>query len=267
MKIVSAFLLCFLLPISPSPAAAQTSQNAPSAALAPEKLSRGALTDEAYAFKRRVYQLHVARGLKSGRPRIFDLPPEQLALVPGTQIKMQKDAALALGKLLEAARTDLAHDLAAPHGDKEIELRRVRAARVQELALNNAYRSASVQFSIWDRNFARYYEDTAKQRREAPGGEHGEAAAELLREYIGIRVAAPGFSNHQGGIAVDFALRLKDSGKEQTLGASMAQSDPWKESWFWHWLNQRAAEFGFVPYAPEPWHWEYKPELTRPQKP
>jgi LAS superfamily LD-carboxypeptidase LdcB len=187
-----------------------------------------------------------------------------LALIPGTSIPMRKDAAGALGKLLDAARVDLARDLAAPPGDAATEERRVRAQRVLGLEVNNAYRSASQQFAIWNRNFGRYYQDTASKRRESAGGEHSAAAAELLREYIGVRVAAPGFSNHQNGIAVDFALRLKaeKGAAEQQLAASMAQSDPWKESWFWHWLGGRAGEFGFVPYEPEPWHWEYKPEVA-----
>jgi LAS superfamily LD-carboxypeptidase LdcB len=244
------------------PTAAPTNEAV--ALLQPERLSRAGLSDEAYAFKQQVYRLHVERGGKLGRTRVFDLPPSELAPIPGTSIQMQKDAAVALGKLLAAARLDLANDLAAPVGDAATEQRRARAKRVQELSVNNAYRSASLQFSIWDRNFARYYQDTASKRRELPGGEHGAAAAELLREYIGIRVAAPGFSNHQNGIAVDFALRLKANGAtaEQNLSASMAQSDPWKESWFWHWLVGRAGEFGFVPYEPEPWHWEYKPETV-----
>ena len=100
------------------------------------------------------------------------------------------------------------------------------------------------------------------QRLACPGGEFGPDAAALLRDYIGVRVAAPGFSNHQGGIAVDFALRLKPAaGAGATgLGPSTAQADPWKESWFWRWLGRRAGGFGFVAYLPEPWHWEYLPD-------
>ncbi len=228
-------------------------------ALDAENLSSRGLSAAAYAFKKEVYQQHVARGARSGRPRIYDLPASKLASIPGTNIKMRRDAAKQLGRLLTAARADLARDLAATANDATSRDRRARARRVQELAVNNAYRSASRQFGIWDRNFKKYYEATQEQRRAAPGGEHGVEAATLLRDYIAVRVASPGYSNHQGGIAVDFALRLKDANE---LGASMAQSDPWKESWFWRWLKQRAGEFGFVEYEPEPWHWEYKPAPT-----
>ncbi len=233
------------------------------AALSAEKLSRAGLSEAGYAFKKRVYLLHVERGTQSGRARIFDLPPSQLALIPGTGIKMRQDAAQALGRLLQAARADLARDLQAPAGSEEVEARRARARRVEKLDINNAYRSASLQFAIWNRNFLRYYQATASERRQAPGGEHGEAAAEILRDYVGVRVAAPGFSNHQSGIAVDFALALKPAPRQPApatrLAASMEQGDPWRQSWFWLWLKARAGEFGFVEYEPEPWHWEFKP--------
>ena len=234
------------------------------AALSSENLSDTGLSREAYAFKKRVYNLHVARGARSGRARIYDLPAEQLATIPTTDITMRRDAAAQLGRLLAAARADLARDLTTTGEDAATVQRRNRARRVREIAINNAYRSASRQFGIWNRNFLKYYEATAEKRRALPDGEHAEAAAELLREYIGVRVAAPGYSNHQGGIAVDLALRLKPDpeqlANERELGASMTQVDPWKDSWFWHWLKERAGEFGFVEYEPEPWHWEYKPE-------
>ena len=239
----------------------------PAAAVAPERLTRGALSAPEYAFKQEVYRLHVARGVKAGRTRVYDLPPADLAVVPGTEIVMRRDASAALGRLLAAARADLATDLAAKGTDAETADRRARAQNVREIALNNAYRSASTQFAIWDRNYAGYALATRAQRLLCAGGEFGPAAAALLRDYIGVRVAAPGFSNHQGGIAVDFALRLKPTATTTaagsvgpSLGPSTAQTDPWKESWFWRWLVRRASDFGFVAYEPEPWHWEYLPD-------
>lgn len=233
-------------------------------AIAPEKLSAEGLTPEQYAFKQEVYRRHVARGINSGRTRVYDLAPSELALIPGTDVLMRKDAAEHLGQLLAAANADLARDLASTSTDPDSLLRQARARRVRELGVNNAYRSASRQFGIWNRNFKGYLEATKEQRQAAIGGEYGSAAADLLREYIGIRVAAPGFSNHQGGIAVDLALRLKPDpqapNEPTNLGASMAQQDPWKNSWFWNWLKARAGEFGFVEYPAEAWHWEYKPD-------
>lgn len=249
-------------PATPTAAIGTPPTPAAIAALDASNLSRGELSAEAYAFKQQVYRLHVARGVASGRERIYDLPPSQLGRIPGTEISMRRDAAEHLGRLLAAANGDLKRDLAmTATSPAEVE-RQKRARRVRELGVGNAYRSASRQFGIWDRNFAGYYAATREKRAAFAGGEHGTAAAELLREYIGIRVAAPGFSNHQGGIAVDLALRLlPETGQPAAdLDASMAQSDPWHNSWFWGWLKSRAEEFGFVEYEPEAWHWEYKPE-------
>ncbi len=259
---LAAVLLTAAVPARADKTAADKAAADPAAAVAPERLTQGSLSAEEYAFKQKVYRLHVARGVNSGRPRLYDLPPSALATVPGTTTVMRRDAAAALGKLLAAARADLASDQAATGSDAETTDRRARAGRVEALALNNAYRSASTQFSIWDRNFAGYLAATRAQRLALPGGEFGDAAAALLRDYVGVRVAAPGFSNHQGGIAVDFALRLKPTptGEASGLGPSTAQADPWKESWFWRWLGRRAGEFGFVAYLPEPWHWEYLPD-------
>lgn len=253
---------------APAPSDATPARDA-AALVASEKLSRAGLSPAAYAFKQQVYRLHVERGLKSGRTRIYDLPPNALAFVPGTDIKMQRDAAAALGRLLAAARLDLAHDLATPGDTPEMQTRHARAQRVKELGINNAYRSASQQFAIWDRNFKAYYKATVEKRAACAGGEHSLAAAELLRDYIGVRVAAPGFSNHQGGIAVDLALLLKPApdhpnAQQQALGAATAQSAAWEDSWFWNWLNRRAGEFGFIPCLPEAWHWEYKPAQAHP---
>jgi len=264
LLMLAAVLLTAAAPTCADKARADNSAVDPAAAVAPERLTQGSLSAEEYAFKQKVYRLHVARGLKSGRPRVYDLPPSALATVPGTAIVMRRDAAAALGRLLAAARADLAADQTRPGQAAETSDRRARAQRVEELALNNAYRSASTQFAIWDRKFAGYLASTRPQRLALPGGEFGEAAAALLRDYVGVRVAAPGFSNHQGGIAVDFALRLKPATTAgaggPALGPAMGQVDPWKESWFWRWLGRRAGEFGFVAYLPEPWHWEYLPD-------
>ncbi len=263
-----AFVAVFSALTMPLSAAPPTASPAAIAAVDASNLSRGDLSAEAYAFKQEVYRRHVARGVDSGRTRIYDLPPDQLAPIPGTDIPMRRDAATHLGELLTAARADLARDLAMQPANAEEIKRQNRARRVQELAVGNAYRSVSRQFGIWNRNFAGYYAETQAKREGLPGGEHGAAAAEFLREYIGVRVAAPGFSNHQAGIAVDFALRLlpektlpgEATKAPQQLSASMAQNDPWRDSWFWNWLKFRAGEFGFVEYEAEAWHWEYKPE-------
>ncbi len=59
----------------------------------------------------------------------------------------------------------------------------------------------------------------------------------------GNLAARPGYSNHQGGIAVDIAV----SGLPRTYA----------------WLEQNGARFGFKRTVPsEAWHWEYRPTET-----
>ena len=64
----------------------------------------------------------------------------------------------------------------------------------------------------------------------------------------GVRTAVaaePGFSNHQGGIAVDI----------ETAGGANAA---------FRWLTANAAKYSYVrTVRSEPWHWEYRPDLVR----
>ncbi|WP_224249853.1 M15 family metallopeptidase [Hyalangium gracile] len=67
----------------------------------------------------------------------------------------------------------------------------------------------------------------------------------LYRKYLGgtgALAAKPGYSNHQGGIAVDI----------QTGGESTPT---------YAWLAREAWRYGFKRTVPsEPWHWEFRPE-------
>lgn len=56
------------------------------------------------------------------------------------------------------------------------------------------------------------------------------------------RVARPGYSNHQMGLAIDFA------GLPSTPGPVSGNS-------IWDWLSQNAANFGYKNYPAEAWHW------------
>ena len=94
---------------------------------------------------------------------------------------------------------------------------------------------------------------------------HSDAAVDyMLRSKgdggygVGGRIAAPGFSNHQGGIALDL---WQDRTKGDEIGND--SDDParcrWRQSWFHGWLRTHAAAYGFQPIATEEWHWEYRP--------
>jgi peptidoglycan hydrolase-like protein with peptidoglycan-binding domain len=66
----------------------------------------------------------------------------------------------------------------------------------------------------------------------------------LYQKYLngtGNLAARPGYSNHQGGIAVDI-----------NVGGTGTST--------YKWLANNASRFGFVRTVPsEPWHWEYRP--------
>jgi LAS superfamily LD-carboxypeptidase LdcB len=141
-------------------------------------------------------------------------------------------------------------------------LRRARAAGDADAiatqgdpAIVSGYRPAARQFQNWDRNFARYYEETRAARTRQPGGPLGEQAARVLEEYIRVRLAAPGFSLHQSGVAADLGTTFRG----ERLGPNTGQIAQWRRSWLFRWLQQNAARFGFQqnPNINEPWHWEY----------
>jgi D-alanyl-D-alanine carboxypeptidase-like protein len=62
-------------------------------------------------------------------------------------------------------------------------------------------------------------------------------------------VAAPGYSNHQDGLAIDFGIG--------EVGKGLGKIGP--RAWLYRWLTANARRFGFHPYAKEAWHWTYRP--------
>ncbi|MGE2713771.1 D-alanyl-D-alanine carboxypeptidase family protein [Mycolicibacterium litorale] len=198
----------------------------------------GIATPELMAFMRQVYQLHVER---SEGNFVDTLPDSALAeIAPGH--KARKDAALKARELLAAARAAL---------------EREGLAGTVRIGVLSAYRSADLQFAIWQGKmkkgkggFPFYYVKT-KSVRQLPeyGGEHSANAAEYLVDYMRRYVAAPGYSNHQDGLAIDFGTR-KGEGALIKL---------YEGSWFHNWMKVNAKKFGFHPLASEAWHWTYRP--------
>jgi len=196
-------------------------------------------------FMRATYQAHVAA---SGRRRAFVevLPGDALADLPhGGQLR--REAVPALRRMLDDARSALAAARAA--GDPA-------AQATVDFGVTSAYRSALQQYRLWNGRFPRYFAQTARERASQPGGATGEAAARWLAHWIGRWLGAPGFSNHNDGRAVDLMCRLT-SGRR--LAANRSDIPAWRSTWLHRWLTEHAAAYGFVPYLPEPWHWEYRP--------
>lgn len=64
-------------------------------------------------------------------------------------------------------------------------------------------------------------------------------------------IAPPGHSNHQLGVAIDFAGTYATGGRSCGQGRA---TDP--DSEVWRFLNQQASAVGFRQYAAESWHWD-----------
>ncbi len=202
-------------------------------------------------FLERVLASHIARSSRNGkRPGLPDLSKSQLDKVKGTTIQMRKDAAIAAGQLLTAANNAL--DLAKTAGNKD-------ALRTKRIIGISGYRSRSHQESLWRKYFRqKYYPATRSYRTKLSGGEHGSNAVYYMVKYISPKVAAPGFSKHQAGLAIDFKqIRTKRNRISNSTNSKSVKK--WKKTWFFNWLTKNAKSFGFYPYYKEPWHWIYKP--------
>ncbi|MFB6837720.1 M15 family metallopeptidase [Streptomyces sp. NPDC056361] len=211
---------------------------------------------EQVAFRQRVLDAHLARTRKrKGRPG-RDLAPGELAPVAGTSISMRSDAAAAAGRLLAAAHAALAEARAA--GDED-------AGHTRRLTGGSGYRGSDHQQRLWLGYFKGYYDQTLAARAALPGGPHGDGAVRYMLDVFGIpaRIAAPGYSNHQNGIAIDF-LQVRGRGHPLRNSTGAAAVGQWHATWFFRWLQANARRFGFGPYTREPWHWVFQGSAAAP---
>lgn len=113
------------------------------------------------------------------------------------------------------------------------------------LGIYAAYRSVALQAEIW-----RYRLEERRARRAADGlPPLGERDLERQQR---LWTAKPGQSAHHTGLALDLELYRLGPRAGRRAGA-------------YAWLARRARAFGFYPYLPEPWHWEYNPPGLVPQ--
>lgn len=216
------------------------------------------------AFRERVLAEYIKRTEKRKKVKAQpDLRDDQLATIPGTKITTRVDTAAAAGKLLAAANAALA---AARAGDDAV------AAKIRSISVTSGYRSASRQLKLWRGVFSAeggYYDTTDARRQTMPGGPHSDAAIAFLLKPtgsggfgLGGRIAAPGFSNHQSGTALDFLVNLNKGGPIK-LSSKDRYRAVWRASWFHQWMKTNALTFGFHPISTEEWHWEYRPGTER----
>jgi LAS superfamily LD-carboxypeptidase LdcB len=215
------------------------------------------------AFRDRVLAAHLALSKKARGAPLPDLSDDDaLKYVPGTTIQTLPDTAAAAGRLLAAANADLAR--AQQAGDAD-------ALRTIRLTVNSGYRGSALQRNLWLGYFSAkggYYDRTQAARENLPEGPHSDQAVAYMlkpKRYGGFgltgRIAAPGYSNHQGGIAIDF-WQERRKGHRIENKSDEASRGRWRSTWFHAWLKDNAATYGFKPIATEEWHWEYRPGAT-----
>jgi hypothetical protein len=210
-------------------------------------------TPEQNAFRDRVLAAAIAAKKRPPQP---NLRRDQLDTIAGTDILTRPATARAAEALLAAATVAL--HAAQQAGE-------VDALRTVRLTVTSGYRDDSKQRRLWLSYFRKYYNQTRTTREALPTGPHSdEALAYLMRSKkaggfgIGGRIAAPGFSNHQAGIAVDL-WQERIPGHRISNDTDPASRARWRGTWFHKWLVAHAAEHGFQPLATEEWHWEHQP--------
>jgi LAS superfamily LD-carboxypeptidase LdcB len=202
-------------------------------------------TQEETDFKHRVYRAHVARASKR-RAFFAGVAPGDLVVVEGS-VSMRKDAGEAAKTLLAQMRADLAAQKAA--GD-------AHALKVQSITVTSGYRDPRKDFHLWDTYYSQYYTQTIALRKAAAGGEHGDAARDLLVAYIGKYKAAPGFSNHTRGTAFDIVTN--EGGRHYGADSAARAQAAYEKTWLRQWMLNNAGTFGFKKLATEVWHWDFQ---------
>ena len=225
---------------------------------APEEPASWRGTSEQLEFRSRVLAAHI--GSRRGSPQ-RDLRDDELRTIRGTRFRVTPETAEAVEQLLAAATADLQAAKAAQDQD---------ALRTERITIASGYRPRQHQLELWLRYFPGYYDDSRAARAALPEGPHSEAAVRYLLTPLraggfGLagRIAAPGFSNHQNGIAIDFQ-QVRTEGHAVRNSSGRQARAIWRSTWFHDWLRRNAARFGFQPIPTEEWHWEFR---GRPQQP
>ena len=225
-------------------------------------------------FEALVLDEHIKLRSRKRKPAL-PIPDEELSTVEG-DFKLRKLAAEKCRTLLMRARQDLKNEqLALQKKSKEEQAALTKKAKadgeilassVRFIGITSAYRSPKYDLELWRRYFRqKYYPVTDKQRRAFgywEGGRHGRKAVHHMVDFIKGRKAAPGFSNHSRGIAVDFftmedGLRLQaETGNNNK--ALKALNKRWEKSWLYRWLDKHKKDYKMDRIATEAWHWEFQ---------
>jgi len=219
---------------------------------APEENAQGDFAE----FQQLVLNTQIMRDEHSQGKPAAEIPESELKTVEG-RFKLRITAADKCIDLLRKARADL--KAAKTAGS---------AARDISVGLTSAYRGPAYDKGLWLHYFqTKYYR---LKLREIKGhfyvGEKNrqalaDAVAEDLLHYIKGKKAAPGYSKHTKGIAVDFktfengVLHYAETGKGDAALAALNRA--WEATWFYHWLQDHKQAYGIDRIRTEAWHWEF----------
>jgi LAS superfamily LD-carboxypeptidase LdcB len=194
-------------------------------------------------FKAKVLEAQLRNHVARGRSFCANVPNSELEIIEGKH-RMRKAAADSCKSLLNAARAAHADDKS-----KGVAL----AVQTTKIGVWSAYRNIAEDTLSWNGTFLDYYNKNRATLEALPGGIHGKRSLQTMLRLMIKYKAAPGYSNHSNGLAVDFTTVHR--GKE--LRAKKAQAERWRGTWLWKWLREHASEFGFKPLSTEEWHWDY----------
>lgn len=196
-------------------------------------------TEQERGFMMQVYETQ--RVWAAQRRDFAGLVPNAAPIEEGRTAR--SDAAHAAQRMLVAARASVAGAKSRNHGG--------------DLQVVFGYRSAAVQVVLWEYHFPDRYKLTAGRRAQLPDGPHGYGAVIDMAKYYAARTAAPGYSLHNRGLALDLACITP---RRRTIGPTGRFLREWKGSWCYSWLEKHAERFDFHQNAAinEPWHWEYR---------
>ncbi len=197
-------------------------------------------TPENMAIRKKVYEAHLDNS--KGKPYTYFLDKSVLKEVDNSGQSLLKEPAAWLEKLLIDARNFFE--------GKDIKINII-----------SGYRTARYQFSKWVRSFPFYFYHAVHN------GGKSKLDYKGIAQYMGLSLAAPGYSNHNHGLAVDFGV--KEGSNEFAVNTNPADhhDNYWRRnSLFWKWLVENASRYHFYPYSVEPWHWEFKSDVAKEQE-
>jgi hypothetical protein len=208
-------------------------------------------------FQRLVLNTQIMRAQHRLGNATAEIPESELKTVEG-RFQLRIGPADKCIDLLRKARADLKDAKAAGSAAQDI-----------SVGLTSAYRGPAYDKGLWLSFFqTKYYElKSRKIKGQFYVGEKkrqalADALAEDLLRYLDGKKAAPGYSNHTRGIAVDFktfengVMHTAETGKGDAALAALNRA--WEATWFYHWLQDHKQAYGMERIHKEAWHWEFK---------